>query len=183
MVMQPPQEYLDYLKKNLDEIEQAVDKLTGTDERIDFAVSQLHLIIEQLGTFNWSLIKDLNLLLAEMQKVGFMAKRTEQIRFQQTLAVQQGVRVTEVVPMDGILTSATMHFPPGCLSFVDIAVGYKTRQFLPIEGFIALDDTTPVFPISEVVQKNEAIWVIMQNGDTLNTHTVSVILTLVGEEQ
>jgi hypothetical protein len=108
------------------------------------------------------------------------AIRTEQIQFRQTLAILQGVRLTDSVPIDGRLTSVTLHFPPGCNAAVDIAFGYQTRQIIPFEGFIALDAATPVFPVSEMVKRNETLWVVMRNGDPINTHTPSVIVTMEG---
>lgn len=107
--------------------------------------------------------------------------RTEQIRFQQTLAALQGIRITEEVPINGDLTSVLFHFPPGCTALVDVAFGYSDRQIIPREGFIALDNATPVFPIMERVSRGHLIWCVMQNGDAVNPHTISVVVTIIGE--
>lgn len=108
--------------------------------------------------------------------------RTEQIRFQQTLAPLQGIRVRDFAPLSGKIIHVTFHFPAGCNALVDVAFGHGGRQVLPSDtGFIALNDATPVWTVDEDVTINSSLWCIMQNTDALNPHTISVIATMVGE--
>jgi hypothetical protein len=108
-----------------------------------------------------------------------MLERTEQVNFRQVLAALQGVRLTEIVPIDGIITSISLHFPLGCAALVNIAVGYQTKQILPMmQGFVALDNATPVYPINERVKKNDTLWCVMTNGDAINAHTPTVAITI-----
>jgi len=182
-----PEEYLEYLQKNISWHEALGDKFSGADERLDYAVGQLVAVQEKIARLEITpetvaALERLTGLIEELKEAGFaMPIRTEQIRFQQTLTPLQGVRLTEVIPIDGKLSSVTLHFPLGCAALVDIAFGYITRQIIPVEGFIALDNATPVFPVDEIVKRNELAWCIMRNTDAVNPHAPSVIVTMSGE--
>jgi len=106
---------------------------------------------------------------------------TQQIVFQQTLQPNAGVRLEDLVPLNGAITSVTMHFPLNANGLVDIAFGHTYKQICPISGFIALNDACPVFPTSEACKREEAIWCIMDNHDGGAAHTVSCIVTIQGE--
>lgn len=176
-----PREYVDYLKKTLSQLEKLGDNLSGSDERLDYAVQQLANVQAKLKELP-VIIENLGGLVNIFKEYLTMPKRTEQIILRQNLAPLQGVRIQDVIPIDGKLTSVAFHFPPGCLALVSIAFGYKTRQIMPSAGFLVLDDATPVFPCDEVVKRNEPAWAIMQNADAVNPHDVSVIVTMSGEE-
>jgi len=167
------EEYENYLKQNVSWLESIGDNLTGADERLDFAVKQLLAIqapVESLGS-----------LLRELKEVGYiMPLQTQQIVFQQTLAINQGVRLEDMVPLDGAITSVTMHFPLNCNGNVDMAFGHGYKQICPISGFIALNDACPTFPTSEMCKREEAVWCIMDNHDGAAAHTVSCIVTIEG---
>lgn len=174
-------EYLKYLRDNLTWLEQLGDKLSGADERLDYLVAQLGKLSQQLSPETIAALLRLTDSIEELKEAGFaMPIRTEQIQFTQTLTPLQGVRLTDSVPIDGKMTSITVHFPPGCVAAVEIAFGYQTRQIIPFEGFLALDAATPVFPVSELVKRNEELWCVMRNGDPINNHTPAVIVTIQG---
>ncbi len=165
--------YEDYLRENLTALERLGDKFSGADERLDYAVKELLAIRPELGT--------LNSFIRELKEAGFiMPTQTQQIVFQQTLAVNQGVRLEEQVPLDGAITSVTIHFPQNCNGLVDVAFGHGYKQICPISGFIALNDACPTFPTSEMCKRNEAIWCIMDNHDGGAAHTVACIVTMEG---
>jgi len=107
--------------------------------------------------------------------------RTEQIRFQQTVQPLQGIRDEDFVPLDGRITSVCIHWPLNCNALVDVAVGHGHKQFMPIGGFLALNDATPVFACSEDCKRNETVWAIIQNTDGFAAHTISVIITIEGD--
>ena len=174
-------EYLKYLQDNLTWLERLGDKLSGADERLDYAVAQLDKLSQLLSPETIATLLRLTESIEELKEAGFaMPIKTEQIQFSQTLTPLQGVRLTDSVPIDGKITSITVHFPPGCAATVEIAFGYQTRQIIPYAGFLALDAATPVFPVSELVKRNEEVWCIMRNGDPINNHTPSVIVTIQG---
>ncbi|GAI33092.1 unnamed protein product, partial [marine sediment metagenome] len=152
---EPFEEYLDYLRKNLTQLEQVGDSLSGADERIDYAVRQL---LTSQGKIN-----ELAQLITELKEAGFvMPKQTQQINFRYTVPAGLGIRAEEQVPLDGIISSVCFHFPPGAEGWVQIAFGHGYKQIMPISGFLQLDDATPIFPASEVVSRNEIIWVVIQ---------------------
>ena len=178
-------EYAEYLRQNVSWLEALGDRLSGSDERLDYAVAQLQTILQELSFVTPETIAKLERLtnlIQELQEAQFaMPERTEQVTFQQTLAPLQGVRLVDTVPIDGKIKSVAIHYPLGCNALVDVAFGYKTRQIIPTEGFIALDNATPVFPVDEIVTRNEVAWCIMANTDAVNPHTPSLIVTITGE--
>ena len=180
------EEYLDYLKANVSWLESVGDKLSGADERLDYAVKQLLAIQQILSPELLSRLDDLSRLYNELKEMGFiMPKQTDQIRFQETIPITTQLRLEEDVPLDGEITSVAFHFP-ACASPlnptpIELAVGHGGRRFMPYGGFIALDAATPVFPCREKVARNETVWCIMRNTDTVNVHTPSVVITICGD--
>jgi hypothetical protein len=176
------QEYLDYLKANVSTLEQLGDRLSGSDERIDYAVKQLLSIQQVLSPALLARLESLSTLYQELKEAGFiMPKQTQQINFRYTVPAGQGLRAVETVSLDGTISSVCFHFPPGAMGWVQVAFGHGSKQIMPISGFLQLDDATPVFPCSEVCHRNEDVWVIIQNTDAFNPHTISVIPTIAGD--
>lgn len=106
--------------------------------------------------------------------------QTRQIRFICTLPALQGAVFRQVSPLEGGMMALTLHFPTGCNCLVDISAGHGSVRAFPMDGFIALDDATPTFPIDEPVVKGENIWIQVENHDRFNPHTVVVVFTLEG---
>lgn len=103
---------------------------------------------------------------------------TTQIKFHETLQPLTGKRVSEECPFSAVITSVCFHFPPGCDGLVDVMVGHGHRQCFPRNGYISLDDATPVFSTNELVNKSELIEAEIRNADAVNAHTISIIVTL-----
>ena len=95
----------------------------------------------------------------------------------------QRVKIAELCPLTGKMTSITMHFPDGCNGLVHVAFGHSDKWVAPseINTFISLNNATPVFPTSEPVIKNEHLWTEIRNGD-VNPHLISVIATIIGRD-
>lgn len=93
----------------------------------------------------------------------------------------QRIKIAELCPLTGKITSVTMHFPRNCNGLVHVAFGHGDKWVAPsvVNTFISLDDATPTFPTSEPVVKNEHLWVEIRNGD-INPHRISVIVVLIG---
>ncbi len=174
-----PQEYVDFLERNLSLFERLGDAFSGSDERLDYAVKQLVRIQARLTELPTT-IENLGVFVNMLKEYLTMPKITTQVILRQNLAPLQGIRLQDFVPIDGKITSIAFHFPLGCASLVDIAFGYEARQMMPYSGFLALDDATPVFPADEVVERNKIVWAVMQNTDMF-AHDVSVIITISGE--
>jgi len=180
--MELPDEYLQYLKGNITWLESLGDKFSGADERLDYAVKQLVSIQQVFTPELLARLESLSLLYNELKEVGFiMPKQTQQINFRYTVQASRGLRAVEQVPLDGIISSVCFHFPPGAMGWVQVAFGHGYKQIMPISGFLQLDNATPVFPAAEVVHRDEDIWVVIQNTDGINPHTISVVATIDGD--
>jgi len=176
MAIELPEEYLEYLRENVTALGKLGDAFTSIDERVDYVVKQ----IAQLGLTEET-VNRLTEAIEELKAIGFvMPIKTEQVVLSQTLQPLQGLKLEDDVPIDGKIVSVIFHFPGNCNALVNIAFGHGSEQICPSEGFIALNNATPVFPVSELVKKDDILWAVMENGDGLNAHTVSVIATIVG---
>lgn len=111
----------------------------------------------------------------------FKRVETRQVRFRATVPPMIGVVLRAPCPLNGNITEVCYHFAPGANQLVQVALRYGTVQISPVVGFISLDDATPVFYISQPCRGGEDIEVIIQNTDILNPHTISCIVTVVGE--
>jgi hypothetical protein len=118
--------------------------------------------------------------LVQSQLGGQMTSgRTQEIVFQQILAIGQQLRVTQPMPFNGYISKILRHWPAGCNGLVDLAVGAGNKHILPESGFVSLDNATPVFDNLHVpVGQGQLLWVLMANGDALNPHTPSVTITI-----
>lgn len=88
-------------------------------------------------------------------------------------------------PVDGILNSAVLHFPPGTNSLVEVIINHGTVQILPTPAKgggtvigIALDGTTQSFSINEPIGIGDPLEVVVTNHDDTEAHTISAILLI-----
>jgi len=107
-----------------------------------------------------------------------MIGEVTQVSIQGVLAALTGNRFFAVAPWKALMTSICFHFPPGCNALVDVAAGHLAKQAFPQQGFLALDNATPVFPVHEELIAGEQLWAEIRNGDAINPHTLTVIFTL-----
>lgn len=170
-----PEEYLEYLDKNLSTLEKLGDKFSGADERLDFVAKQLEGLV--------GIPAQLNAVMQALETAGIevseMPENIREFRIQQNVLQQQGVILNQLPPFDGYIREVKIHWPPGCNGFVDVRVGAGTRQFCPFEGFLSLDNVTPTYPFNEYVVHTEPIWVEIQNADAINPHTISVMFNMI----
>ncbi len=147
------------------------EELTTIDERVDYVHTQVTQV--QLA---------LNRLL-EKEGLPPMAVVTKEVRLQQTLAPLQGVKVRDFSPLTGRIVQVIPHFPDGCNALVDLAFGRSDAWVIPgqVDTFIALNDATPVLQVEEPVFKGEELWMVARNGDAVNPHSVSILITIIGE--
>ncbi len=152
--------------------------LTTIDERVDFVHNQVAATQDQLSTVQGQLGDSqaaLNLLL-EKEGLPIMPKARKQFIFKHTLEPGAGLTDHQRIPMLKTVKTITIHFPDGCNSLVDVAVGYsQDKRLLPEEGYLALNDTTPTWTISKETD-SDTLWVEVRNGDGRETHTISVIV-------
>lgn len=105
--------------------------------------------------------------------------QTEELSFRDEVAAGAGVELTEPCPFDGIISKVLRHYPSGCNSLVRVVVGIAGRHIFPKQGFVALDDATPVYDgLSIPITMGELIWTTIENTDSANAHTITVTVTV-----
>ena len=106
------------------------------------------------------------------------------VNFRYTVPASTRVVLETDAPSTGYITHATFHFPPGCLSLVSVRVLLEREPVWPVgETYVALDDATPTYAFiypGQKVKKYDYLTCELVNNDTVNSHTVSVILILQG---
>lgn len=110
---------------------------------------------------------------------------TKQVRFQETLAALAGAQFSTPSEVTGEITQVMLHFPDGCDALVNVAFGHEQKWTCPSEPetYIALNDATPVFTFkNEKIARDDALWVIIENTDGTNAHTISVVVSMEGIE-
>ncbi|MCD6493919.1 MAG: hypothetical protein J7K36_09045 [Archaeoglobaceae archaeon] len=102
------------------------------------------------------------------------------INFRKTVSPLTADSDTKTAYLDGAITEIILHFPPGCNALVGVKVFLNTRQILPQEGVIALDNATQSFKLFVPCKKGDIIRVDWENHDDTYSHTVSVIVNVEG---
>lgn len=114
------------------------------------------------------------------RREGSERVETRQVRFRVLVPPTIGVVLQAPIPLNGRITEVTYHFPPGANQLVQMALRYGATRISPIVGFISLDDATPVFYVSQPCRTGEDLFLTIQNTDLLIPHTVSCVVTVVG---
>lgn len=108
----------------------------------------------------------------------------EELVYRQTCQILSTARTTKYSPITGKVTRALMHFPAGCQTLVEAIVNYKRHQIFPYPpGGVALDDATETFTINQEVLKGDPLEVLIINHDSVNPHTITVTLEIMGDKQ
>jgi len=111
-----------------------------------------------------------------LKELAMGEKPQKQIVFKHTLEPTQGLTEHKHIPMLKTVKTVTIHWPPGCNALVEVAVGYsQDKRLLPEEGYLALDNATPTWNVNKVTE-SDTLWVEIRNGDSVNPHTISVIV-------
>lgn len=103
-----------------------------------------------------------------------------ELNFRQTVQPGQGVRITHSYHLEGKVTQVLFHFPPGCAGLVDMRLLKDEKPFYPIQGFVTLDDATPVHNLGDGVEyyANEPLTTEILNRDAANPHTPTITVTI-----
>ncbi len=106
-----------------------------------------------------------------------------EINFRETVQPGQGVTTTRSYTFAGKITKVMFHFPPGCAAplvgpLVDVKLEKDRRPFYPMQGFIALDDATPVYHTSISYYAREPLTLTVQNRDGVNPHTITCTVVI-----
>ena len=101
-----------------------------------------------------------------------------QLNFRQTVLRGQGARITQSFFQAGKITQVMFHFPSGCAGLVDMALSKNAEPFYPLQGFLALDDATPVHYIESEYYAREPLTLEIRNRDAGNDHTPTCTVTI-----
>lgn len=107
-----------------------------------------------------------------------VVEQEKDINFHQSVPAASGVRIVRSLNYEGAITHVMFHFPPGSNGLVDVRLLKDERPFYPIEGFLALDDSTPIFYMNVAYYKMEPLTVEIQNRDSANAHAPTVTVTI-----
>jgi len=129
-------------------------------------------------------IGDLILIMQELvpETIG----KSAVVTFQKTVATSYQDEQERMVPFDGIIRDVLIAFPSGCQQLVEVRLMYLPRgggrkYIVPTieDSFIALDDFTALFQPRFPIKAPGNLRVEWWNYDSLNTHSVPVIVTVV----
>ncbi len=105
-------------------------------------------------------------------------KRRVLLNFSDTILALEGVLLRQKPPAGGYIKEIVIHWPPGCIALVDVAVLHGSVQVCPEIGYIALDDATITYIFNERIEYDEEIVVDIQNTDGDNPHTITVSVNI-----
>lgn len=101
-----------------------------------------------------------------------------QVVFRDSVPAGRGLRTTKDYHLAGKITQILFHFPPGCSGLVDVKLSKNELPFYPVEGFLALDNATPVYYVEADYYAHEPLSVEVRNRDSVNPHAPSVAVTI-----
>lgn len=110
------------------------------------------------------------------------------LNYRRTVPPSTAVIISKTPHLKGTVKKLTGHWPSGCASLVWIAFYITTRRIwpkdtaLPVDRYVALDDTTKEWDINEPITKGDVLEVEMINYDIGNPHTPSIILSVEMED-
>lgn len=107
-----------------------------------------------------------------------MVADEKQLNFSQTALAGQGYLLKQSYPRAGKITEIIFHFPPGCNALVDMALFKDGRPFYPLNGYLALNDATPVCYVEAPYYINEPLELEIRNRDGGNSHSVTCTVTI-----
>ena len=100
------------------------------------------------------------------------------INFRENVPAGQGVRVTQNFHYAGKIKQVLFHFPPGCAGLVRVRLLKDEKPFYPIQGYLALDNSTPAFPMDEDYYSFEPLTLEIENTDASFPHTISCVVAI-----
>lgn len=100
------------------------------------------------------------------------------VNFVETVPAATGLNVTKNFIYSGKVKQVLFHFPPGCNGLVNVRLLKDQLPFYPQQGYLALDNASPIFPLDIDYYRDEPLTLEIQNTDSANAHTISCIVTI-----
>lgn len=100
------------------------------------------------------------------------------VNFFESVPAGTGLRTTRSLNYDGTITHVMFHFPPGSNGLVKVRLLKDEKPFYPNDGFLSLDDSTPIFYMVVQYYAKEPLTVEVQNTDGINAHAPTVTVTI-----
>lgn len=101
-----------------------------------------------------------------------------EINFRETVPVASGMTVTRNFSQAGKITKVMFSFPPGTQALCDARLEKDLKPFYPFNGFLALDNATPVYHTSVDYYAREPLTLILQNRDANWPHTITCTVVI-----
>lgn len=102
-----------------------------------------------------------------------------QLVFKKTINALSEDSLNQSSTTTGTISEIVTHFPPGANSLVDVRVFHGTKQILPDNGYLSLDNASPTFSMNEPYDSGNNIRVEWINTDSTFAHTVTVVVNIV----
>jgi len=98
------------------------------------------------------------------------------------------VSVTSHSTLKGRIRQVEISWPDGCNFIVLVAFGRGPTGGIWLvpgepQSFERNNNTSVSYPVDEPIGDGEALWMIVRNGDEVNSHQISVTATIVGVEE
>lgn len=117
-----------------------------------------------------------NINLPQIQEV------TRVLNYRSSTAASTSATDRQKCPLTGRITQILLHFPAGCNALVRTKVLHNGLSILPTDDWIALDDTTPIYPMNWPVNITDYLDVVIENTDAVFAHTLTITITITGVE-
>jgi len=88
-----------------------------------------------------------------------------EINFRETVPIGQGLAVTRSFSQAGKITKVMFSFPPGTTSLCDARLEKDAKPFYPMQGYLALDNATPVYHTSVDYYAREPLTLTLRNRE------------------
>lgn len=105
--------------------------------------------------------------------------KTKQVVLSETVDPGTRVKVREFAPISGVITSIAFNFPAGTIQNVEVSLDKEDQRIVPGAGsFLSLDDSTPVLPTQESIDRTEDLVLTIRNRDPNVAHSVTAIINI-----
>lgn len=101
-----------------------------------------------------------------------------EINFRETVQPSQGVSVTRSFGFAGKITKVMFSFPPGTTSLCDARLEKDMKPYYPLQGYLALDNATPVYHTSVAYYAHEPLTLTLRNRDEEYEHTITCTVVI-----